>query len=117
MLGEEGGRSRRQELLYDIANFERTNFTVFAPKATFPADFQMGGAFGAAIRYTVRGIIKTSKLISKDRRARYKGYCYDLIVKDRGQTGIRCLFFKFFRGLSCFILNYFSSKRLIREHL
>jgi hypothetical protein len=50
MLSEEAGRSQRVELLYDIANFERTNFTFFAPASMFPADFELGGAFGAALR-------------------------------------------------------------------
>ena len=50
MLGEEEGRSQRVEILYDIANFEQTNFTFFVPASMFPADFQLGGAFGAALR-------------------------------------------------------------------
>jgi hypothetical protein len=50
MLAEADGRSTRQELLYDIANFENTNFTFFVSPAGFPADFELGGAFGAAIR-------------------------------------------------------------------
>jgi hypothetical protein len=50
MLAEADGRSTRLELLYDIANFENTNFTFFVSPAGFPADFELGGAFGAAIR-------------------------------------------------------------------
>jgi hypothetical protein len=50
MLTEAGGRSSRLEMLYDIANFENTNFTLFVPPGSFPADFELGGAFGAAIR-------------------------------------------------------------------
>ncbi len=50
MLAEADGRSTRLELLYDIANFENTNFTFYVSPAGFPADFELGGAFGAAIR-------------------------------------------------------------------
>eukprot|EP00091_Calanus_sinicus_P025021 TRINITY_DN9306_c0_g1_i1.p1 TRINITY_DN9306_c0_g1~~TRINITY_DN9306_c0_g1_i1.p1 ORF type:complete len:369 (+),score=79.30 TRINITY_DN9306_c0_g1_i1:311-1417(+) len=39
----------RTEMLYDIANFQNTNFTYFMTPS-WPADFIISGAFGAAIR-------------------------------------------------------------------
>ena len=39
----------RSEFIYDIANFENTNFTYYVP-TSWPADFDVGGSFGAAIR-------------------------------------------------------------------
>ena len=39
----------RTEILYDIANFQNTNFTYFVTPS-WPADFIISGAFGAAIR-------------------------------------------------------------------
>jgi hypothetical protein len=37
-------------MLYDIANLEMTNFPFFAPASIFLADFEISGAFGAALR-------------------------------------------------------------------
>merc|ERR1719369_117411 len=39
----------RSEILYDIANFQNTNFTYFM-RSNWPADFILSGSFGAAIR-------------------------------------------------------------------
>merc|ERR1712142_900893 len=39
----------RSEILYDIANFQNTNFTYFV-RQDWPGDFNLSGSFGAAIR-------------------------------------------------------------------
>jgi len=39
----------RSEILYDIANFQNTNFTYFV-RPDWPGDFNLSGSFGAAIR-------------------------------------------------------------------
>ena len=41
----------RYEILYDIANFQDTNFTFYVPPpGTWPASFELSGSFGAALR-------------------------------------------------------------------
>jgi len=47
-----GGVSPRDEILYDIANFQSTNHTIYVNN-NFPANFELGGSFGAGIRYKV----------------------------------------------------------------
>jgi len=50
LISNSEGASLREEVLYDIANFENTNLTfIFGP--SLPSDLDMSGAFGAALRY------------------------------------------------------------------
>lgn len=51
LLSQQEGMSPRDEILYDIANFEETNHTFFVPQPQFPANFVLDGAFGGALRY------------------------------------------------------------------
>ena len=64
-LTQAGGVSLRDEILYDIINFETTNYTLIL----FPGlEFSLGGSFGAALRYKDYKIIMgCSSMLGCDR--------------------------------------------------